>query len=140
MVEEPTMTTTPIQDGSKNVLNGIHTEYSGDVVMQAAELLEQLCAARRLTEQRLAEAGRFDPIKKVTGRSSLDIAIERTEKLLEEMRALSLDGEHDGEHDGTQRPPYIEIDRGGCAETLNGNGLHADTWSRTQTQELALVR
>lgn len=121
------MANTPIQDGSPIVLNGIHTEHPSDVVTQATELLEQLCAARKATEQRLAEAGRFDPMKKITGRSSLDNAIERTEKLLEEMRSLSMECEQDEQSD----PPYIEV---------NCNGLHGKSWSRTQTQQYALVQ
>lgn len=130
------MATTPIQDGLNHVHNGIHAEHPNDVVMQAAELLEQLCAARQLTEQRLAEAGRFDPIKKITGRSSLDIAIERTEKLLEEMRALSANGGPEPTH----TTPYVEVNGNACTETLNGNGMRTRAWSRTQTPKLALVQ
>lgn len=128
------MATTPIQDGSPNV-NGIATTPPADVEMQARELLEQLCAARQLTEQRLAEAGRFDPIKKVTGRSSLDIAIERTERLLEEMRELTTNGVSSGDRSHCM----VEIDQDACHTALNGNVVRQDAWRRNQAPALALA-
>lgn len=132
------MATTPIQDGSSHLHNGYNTPLQLDVVMQASELLEQLCAARQSTEQRLAEAGRIDPLKKVTGRSSLDNAIERTERLLQEMQALSSSGENAEPLHGT----IVEIERDACHSTLSntGNGAQKEAWRRTPTPALALVR
>jgi Uncharacterized protein conserved in bacteria len=49
---------------------------------QAAALLEELLEARRLSEQNLASIKQPDLVKKVTGRSSLDNAIESTRRLI----------------------------------------------------------
>jgi hypothetical protein len=48
----------------------------------AGQLLRQLRIDRALSEQRLADNGRNDPIKIVTGHSALDDAIQSTEGLI----------------------------------------------------------
>lgn len=60
-----------------------------EVIQQARNLLSQLNAARQSSEVRQCETGRIDPMKSVTGRSSLDIAIDRTESLIDEMQMLT---------------------------------------------------
>ncbi|MHC4811060.1 MAG: hypothetical protein ACYTEV_11950 [Planctomycetota bacterium] len=57
----------------------------------AARLLEDLLRERAATEARLAEAGREDPIRMVTGRSALDRAIRSTQDVLARMDAMLLE-------------------------------------------------
>jgi len=49
---------------------------------RAKALLDDLLRVRAETESRLEESSRSDPMSVVTGRSSLDNAIERTERML----------------------------------------------------------
>lgn len=49
---------------------------------EARALLETLLAAKRCSEQNLAEIRRADLVKQVTGRSSMDNAIESTRRLI----------------------------------------------------------
>mgnify|MGYP001790860735 CR=1 FL=1 len=49
---------------------------------EAEALLTTLVAARSTSERRLSEAGRRDLLKKVTGRSSMDNAIDSTRRLV----------------------------------------------------------
>ena len=48
----------------------------------ASTLLDELRAAQAASDQRLADVGRVDPMKSVTGQSALDRAIEETERLI----------------------------------------------------------
>ena len=57
----------------------------------AVRLLEYLLRERAATEARLAEAGREDPIRMVTGRSALDRAIRSTQDVLAMMDAMLLE-------------------------------------------------
>ncbi len=50
---------------------------------QAVSLLEVLHEAKLASEQRLVESSRPDPLKQVTGRSSLENAIEATRHMIE---------------------------------------------------------
>ncbi len=50
---------------------------------QAVSLLASLREARSASEQRLAESSRIDRLKQVTGRSSLENAIEATRHMIE---------------------------------------------------------
>lgn len=50
---------------------------------RAESLLEGLLEAKSASEQRLAESRRNDPLKQVTGRSSLDNAIDATRRMIE---------------------------------------------------------
>jgi hypothetical protein len=49
---------------------------------EACALLETLLAAKRSSERNLAEIRRTDLVKQVTGRSSMDNAIESTRRLI----------------------------------------------------------
>jgi len=62
---------------------------------QADELLCVLNADRAAFEQRLTESGRRDPIKSVTGRSSLDAAILQTREMMKHMDDLLATMNHD---------------------------------------------
>jgi len=86
-----------------------------DVLRRAQSLLAQLHAARRCTEQRLSETGRADPIKTVTGRSSLDNAIDRTEQLIDELRDMN-------QQDEPTRSEVLTIDTGYCRALLQSPG------------------
>lgn len=50
---------------------------------EAAMVLETLVAEREASERRLAEVRRVDLLKHVTGRSSLDTAIDTTRRMIE---------------------------------------------------------
>lgn len=50
---------------------------------EARALLEALMAAKRSSEQNLAELRRADLVKQVTGRSSMDNAIDSTRRLID---------------------------------------------------------
>ena len=52
---------------------------------QASELLDGLLLERDRAERRLAESGRQDLIKFITGRSSIDNAISATRKMIEDI-------------------------------------------------------
>lgn len=104
------MTHLQVQDGSfvshsaRNNAPRVH-----EVLDRAHALLQQLRAARRTTEQRLSEAGRADPLKTVTGRSSLDNAIDCTEQLICEMHAI----------DDDRAPAPVMINSSVCRELLH---------------------
>ncbi len=66
---------------------------------QADALLDRLLAERTRTERRLAEAGRTDPLKLVTGRSAIDNAIAATREMIRDVDELLGDGV--GQHNGT---------------------------------------
>ncbi len=52
---------------------------------QASELLDGLLLERDRAERRLAESGRQDLIKFITGHSSIDNAISATRKMIEDI-------------------------------------------------------
>ena len=58
---------------------------------QADALLDRLLAERTRTERRLAEAGRTDPLKLVTGRSAIDNAIAATREMIRDADELVVD-------------------------------------------------
>ena len=58
---------------------------------QADALLDKLIAERRGSERRLAEAGRTDPLKLVTGRSAIDNAIAATREMIRDADELVVD-------------------------------------------------
>jgi hypothetical protein len=75
---------------------------------QAEGLLNRLIAERGAAEQRLAEHGRHDPIKDLTGASAFDRAIETTRRMISHMDDLLI--ELTGEVDGLSRVvqvPYV---------------------------------
>jgi hypothetical protein len=81
---------------------GLSVTETIQVRNDARDLLGRLLIERDRMELRMAEAGRHDPLKSITGRSSLDNAIESTrqmirhmEDLLAEMNSLfEIGGEH----------------------------------------------
>ena len=77
---------------------------------QADALLDRLLAERARTERRLAEAGRTDPLKLVTGRSAIDNAIAATREMIRDVDELLGDGV--GHRNGTPAP-LIESIRAG---------------------------
>lgn len=54
-------------------------------LQQACALLEALETERRLLDQRLMSANRDDPMRVVTGRTSLDEAVEDTRNLIRQL-------------------------------------------------------
>ncbi len=77
---------------------------------QADALLDKLIAERTRSEHRLAEAGRTDPLKLVTGRSAIDNAIAATREMIRDVDELLGDGV--GHRNGTTAP-LIESIRAG---------------------------
>lgn len=59
----------------------------------AADLLGRLLAERERMELRLAESGRADPLKSITGRSALDNAIAATREMIRNMDDLLAEAE-----------------------------------------------
>jgi hypothetical protein len=55
---------------------------------QVGDLLQRLLADREVLEQKIAETGRRDPMKSITGRTALDTAIQATREMLNRMDAL----------------------------------------------------
>src|SRR5688572_1288577 len=55
---------------------------------QACDLLQRLIEDRRQSEQRMAEAGKRDAMKSVTGRTAFDAAIRTTQDMIGQMDAL----------------------------------------------------
>jgi len=63
--------------------NGLLNDTGPDSVRdQADALLDKLIAERTRSERRLAEAGRADPFKMITGRSAIDNAIAATREMI----------------------------------------------------------
>lgn len=55
---------------------------------EADVLLERLRESREVTEARLEETGRRDPMRTVTGRSAIEDAIQRTRSMIQHMDEL----------------------------------------------------
>jgi hypothetical protein len=70
---------------------------AGAVRRRAARLLSQLKAARALCEERTAENGHTDPLKRVTGRSSMDNAVGATEGIIDRLDRLTREISGSGE-------------------------------------------
>ena len=90
---------------------------------EADRLLERLVRDRRLSEQRLAAAGKQDPLKRLTGTSSLDRAIESTRTLLRSVDELveELRGEPQANGtNGTAKADCEIVVTVGAAETRAG--------------------
>lgn len=60
---------------------------------QAGRILNELLADSEQLQSRLAEFGRVDPIKSVTGTSSLEKAITSTRELIQDMDRLAAEFE-----------------------------------------------
>ena len=66
--------------------NGLLTDTGPNGVRdQADALLDKLIAERARSERRLAEAGRADPFKMITGRSAIDNAIAATREMIRDV-------------------------------------------------------
>lgn len=78
---------------------------------QADALLDKLIAERRGSERRLAEAGRTDPLKLVTGRSAIDNAIAATREMIRDVDELV--AESVVHHNG-MATPLVESIRAGA--------------------------
>ena len=76
---------------------------------QADALLDKLIAERTRSERRLAEAGRKDPFKMITGRSAIDNAIAATREMIRDVDELVVDSAV--HHNGTAAP-LVETIRG----------------------------
>jgi len=58
---------------------------------EARTLLDALLHAKRVSEQNLAQINRADLVKQVTGRSSMENAIESTRRLIESFDRVLVD-------------------------------------------------
>ena len=63
-------------------------DESNGVREQADALLRRLIAERTRSERRMAEAGRNDPMKVVTGRSAIENAITATREVIRDVDEL----------------------------------------------------
>ncbi len=83
---------------------------SNGVRDQAAALLRRLIAERTRSERRMAEAGRNDPMKVVTGRSAIENAITATRDVIRDVDDLLI---HDVvPHNGTSTQPTEPVHAG----------------------------
>jgi hypothetical protein len=71
---------------------------------QAAGLLRRLLESREQSERRMAELGRRDPLKSLTGRSALDEAVANTRAMLASMDELLHEMEEELEREGAPHP------------------------------------
>jgi len=62
---------------------------------RAGVVLQRLLAERDALEKRLAERGRPDPIKHVTGASALDRAVETTRHILDQTNTVLAEARND---------------------------------------------
>lgn len=83
---------------------------SVDARRRAEELLQGLIAAKSQTEAYLTEIGREDPVKRLTGKSSIENAIASTRRMIE-----TLDRAVDQVRKGLSEEDWAEIAE--CART-----------------------
>ncbi|VAX41855.1 hypothetical protein MNBD_PLANCTO03-448 [hydrothermal vent metagenome] len=86
---------------------------------QAEVLLAGLREASAASEQRLAEASRTDPLKQVTGRSSLENAIEATRHMIETLDRNLAELEGEVEREGLQSNGCVIVPGTGAASTVS---------------------
>lgn len=60
-----------------------HVNQTAAARQRAQQLLDELIDARAQSESRLAELNRTDILKRVTGKSAMDTAIESTRQMIE---------------------------------------------------------
>lgn len=81
-----------------------------DARRRAEDLLSGLLNAKSQTEQYLTDAGREDPVKKLTGRSAIDNAIASTRRMIETLdRAMEQVRQELSEQDLAEIESYSEI-------------------------------
>ncbi len=73
---------------TERYLNTAQATLAAEGRVQASVLLHTLMNDRRLVEARWAATGRPDPLKRLTGRSSLDRAIVSTKEIITRMDDL----------------------------------------------------
>lgn len=71
-----------------NAHNTVSQRDAERLRVQACELLERLQSDRQRSEERLAETGKRDAMKSVTGCTALEAAIASTQELIQRMDRL----------------------------------------------------
>lgn len=90
---------------------------------QAADLLSRLIADREQSERRLAEAGKRDPMKFITGRTAFDAAICSARELIANMDNLLMRLGAEANDEAAGRVPQVHTIRF-QPKTLSRNGKH----------------
>ena len=90
---------------------------------QTADLLKRLIADREQSERRLAEAGKRDPMKFITGRTAFDSAILSAQEMMANMNNLLANQNGHGDEPANSAVPHIHTLRfQPAATTRNGHG------------------